>query len=135
MNLPNCIKTTLRIQPAVLLFCSVSVLAKVASGFLPKREAGSDVTTYAKALMTDWRLMCIVSLMFCALALYAFIWQRLIKGSRIAVIYANKSSGVLWSQLAAVLLFGERLTWNNLLGIFVIFAGILLANLSAEIKK
>lgn len=132
MKLPDCIKTTLRIQPAVILFCSVSILAKVASGYLPKYDAKMGVATYAKTILLNWQLLGVVALMFLALALYAFIWQKLIKGARIAVIYANKSSGVLWSQLAALLIFGEHLAWNNLLGIFVIFSGILLANSAAK---
>ena len=132
MKFPEYIMTTLRIQPAVLLFCSVSVLAKVASGFLPKRASGTGMAQYMKAILMDWRLVLIVALMFCVLALYAFIWQRLIKGARIAVIYANKSSGVLWSQAAAVCFFRERLSLGNILGICIIFAGILLANMSAK---
>ena len=131
MHIPYCIRLTLRIQPAVLLFCSVSILAKVASGFLPKRELGVGLCPYILGMIYEWRLLVVICLMLCALALYAFIWQRLIKNARIAIIYANKSSGILWSQLAAVVIFGERLGWGDILGICVIFTGIMLANSSA----
>ena len=120
------IKTTLKIQPAVILFSSVSILAKLASGRLLKGE----LTLWEKlqAVMSDWRLLGLVALMFLVLGTYAVIWQMLIKNAQIAVIYANKSSCLLWAQLAAVLFFGEHITWCNLAGIIIIFAGILLAN-------
>lgn len=124
--IPESLKTTLKIQPAVILFSSVSILAKLASGRLPKGE----MTLWDKlqAVMSDWRVVGLVALMFLVLGTYAIIWQMLIKNAQIAVIYANKSSYLLWAQLAAVLFFGENITWCNLAGIIIIFAGILLAN-------
>ena len=120
------VKTTLKIQPAVILFSSVSILAKLASGLLPKEK----LTLLEKllAVVSDWRILGLVALMFLVLGIYAVIWQLLIKNAQIAVIYANKSSYLLWAQLAAVFFFGEHITWCNLLGIIVIFSGILLAN-------
>ena len=124
--IPESVKTTLKIQPAVILFSSVSILAKLASGRLPKGEM--TLGEKLQATMSDWHLVGLVALMFLALGIYAVIWQMLIKNAQIAVIYANKSSYLLWAQLAAVLFFGEHITWCNLVGIIIIFAGILLAN-------
>ena len=81
-----------------------------------------------QAVLTDWRLLGLVALMFLILGIYAVIWQMLIKNAQIAVVYANKASYLLWAQLAAVFFFGEHITWTNLLGIVIIFSGILLAN-------
>ena len=124
--IPDSVKTTLKIQPTVILFSSVSILAKLASGRLPKGEMA--LGEKLQAVMSDWRLVGLVALMFLVLGTYAVIWQMLIKNAQIAVIYANKSSYLLWAQLAAVLFFGEHITWYNLAGIIIIFAGILLAN-------
>ena len=120
------LKTTLKIQPAVILFSSVSILAKLASGMLPKGEM--TLVEKLMVMATDWRILGLVALMFLVLGTYAVIWQILIKNAQIAVIYANKSSYLLWAQLAAVILFGEHITWCNLAGIIIIFSGILLAN-------
>ena len=122
----NALKTTLKIQPAVILFSSVSILAKLASGMLPKGEMTHEEKLMA--IMGDWRILGLVALMFLVLGIYAVIWQMLIKNAQIAVIYANKASYLLWAQLAAVLFFGEHITWCNLAGIIIIFSGILLAN-------
>ena len=124
--IPETLKTTLKIQPAVILFSSVSILAKLASSRLPKGEM--TLGEKWQAVLSDWHLMGLVVLMFLVLGVYAVIWQLLIKNAQIAVIYANKSSYLLWAQLAAVLFFGEHITWCNLAGIIVIFIGILLAN-------
>ena len=94
-------------------------------------EYEAELATIVEKLMvmaTDWRILGLVALMFLVLGTYAVIWQILIKNAQIAVIYANKSSYLLWAQLAAVILFGEHITWCNLAGIIIIFSGILLAN-------
>ncbi len=126
----DCLKTTLKIQPAVLLYCSVSILTKVAAGFLPRHEASESNIGYLLKIAMEWRFLGILVLIFFCLALYAFIWQRLIKNAPIAVVYANKSSSILWGQFAAVVLFGESLRGGNLLGLLVILAGIMLVNSS-----
>ena len=130
MQIWDCIKTTLRIQPAVLLYCSVSILTKIAARFLPPREDGMPLSGYALRVLFEWRFLGIVCLIFLALGLYAFIWQRLIKGAKIAVVYANKSSSILWGQLAAVILFGERVAGRSLIGLCIILAGIIMVNAS-----
>lgn len=126
MHIPSSVKLTLKIQPAVILFSTVSILAKLASGLLPKGEL--SITEKMVAVVTDWRILGLVSLMFMILAAYAVVWQILIKNAQIAVIYANKSSYLLWAQLSAVLFFGEHISWTNIIGIIVIFSGIMLAN-------
>ena len=120
------LKTTLIIQPAVILFSSVSIIAKIASRMLPQGQLST--MEKLQAVLTDWRLLGLVALMFLILGIYAVIWQMLIKNAQIAVVYANKASYLLWAQLAAVYFFSEHITRTNLLGIIVIFGGILLAN-------
>lgn len=132
--IPSCLRTTLKIQPAVILFSSVSVLAKLASSMLPARGQAASPWDYAFTVVTDFRIVSLVALMFFILGLYAIIWQILIKNAQIAVIYANKSSYLLWAQAAAVLFFGERLSGANVAGIVIIFAGIMLSNGVAYVR-
>ena len=128
MSIQLVLKTTLKIQPAVILFSGVSIAAKFASRMLP--EGQLNIQQKIMAILSNWRLLGLLALMFLMLGIYAVVWQILIKNAQIAVIYANKSSYLLWAQLAAVLFFGEHITWCNLIGIFIIFSGILLANWS-----
>ncbi len=124
--LPPVLKTTMKIQPAVILFSSVSIIAKLASRMLPHGHL--TLSEKLLVILSNWKLLGLVVLMFLILGIYAVIWQILIKDAQIAVIYANKSSYLLWAQLAAVFFFGEHITWFNLAGIIIIFSGILLAN-------
>lgn len=63
---------------------------------------------------------------FFALAVYAFFWQKILKKVDLSVAYANKALGLLWTLLWAALLFGEQITWRNVLGLLVICAGVIL---------
>ena len=118
--------TTLKVQPAVILFSSVSVLAKFASERFPREEL--SINKKLMVVLCDWRTWGLVLLMFLGLGCYAFLWQRLIKNAKISIVYANKSTALFWTQLAAVLFFGENITWTNLIGMIVIFVGILITN-------
>ena len=122
--------TTLKLQPIVLLFSLVSVCCKYASRQLPPRDGG--ISDFGLKCLMNWKLLLLIALIFAMLAAYAFIWQIIIKDARIAVVYANKSSYLFWTQLAAVFLFGESFSWCNLLGIGMIFSGVLLTNSERE---
>ena len=122
---------TLKLQPVIILYTLVSVCSKLASRHLPqKTETG--IFEYAISCMTNVRLIGLLAAMVILLGLYAIIWQRVIKEGKLSVIYANKGAAVLWGQIAAVLLFSEHIGFYNVLGIVIIFTGILLANSEKE---
>lgn len=64
--------------------------------------------------------------LLCLLLVYAILWQQALKYFHLTVAYANKSVviplGVIWGWL----FFGEQITWNMMLGIGIIVAGICL---------
>ncbi len=66
-----------------------------------------------------------------SLGVYAIIWQQIIKRFDLSVAYANRATAIFWSMIWAALLFKETITIKNLLGVAVIFAGILLVNQDA----
>ena len=47
------------------------------------------------------------------------------------VLYANRAFAIFWSMLWALIIFGERVTLKNIIGVAVIFAGIMLVNQDA----
>ena len=53
---------------------------------------------------------------FVLLAVYAVLWQQMIKRFELSVAYANRSMAVLWSMLWAVLFFHDRITVKNMIG-------------------
>jgi len=125
------LKLTLKLQPVIMVYTLVSVCSKLASRQLAPRTDESHLK-YALGCVMNFKLIGLLSAMVLLLGLYAVIWQRVIKDAKLSVIYANKGAAVFWGQIAAVLLFSEHIGLNNILGILVIFAGILLANSDIE---
>ena len=73
-----------------------------------------------------------VFLMFLDCFVYAICWQRIIKRFPLNVGYANRSVYLLWSQLWAVLIFGEQLTAGNLIGVLIVLTGVILVSTGRE---
>lgn len=120
------LKSTLKLQPIVLLYSCVSVCSKLASKEMPFDYNG--LWDFVYQCMTNVRLIIIVAMMFIILFVYAIIWQKIIKKIDVSIAYANKSSYIFWTQLAAVFLFEESITLSNIIGIMVIFCGIMVVN-------
>lgn len=59
-------------------------------------------------------------------AIYAIVWQQVIKRIPLNTAYATKSMGILWGVLWGRLLFMEEVTPLMILGSLTIIAGILL---------
>lgn len=125
-RITDTIKNTLKLQPIVVLYSLVSVGSKLASNQIPRFKG--DIGSFFLECMTSYRLILIFAGMFLILGLYAIMWQHCIKTASISVMYANKSSYIFWTQLAAVLIFGESLNGCNIIGILIIFVGIMVVN-------
>ena len=46
------------------------------------------------------------------LAVYAIVWQQIIKKLPLNTAYANKAIMVVWGMLWGVIFFHEKITWN-----------------------
>lgn len=124
---PGVLSATLRLQPVVLLYAAVSMCSKWAARCLDAPRP--DLPGLALgASRVDLRVPAIVALMFFLLAGYAWLWQKIIARIPISVAYANKASYLLWTQLAALALFGETVSPGNWAGLAVVLAGVLLVN-------
>jgi len=58
------------------------------------------------------------------MAIYALLWQRVLKRFKLFIAYANRQVVTVLGMLWGVLLFREEVTWNMILGSLVIFTGI-----------
>lgn len=56
--------------------------------------------------------------------LYAVIWQQLLKRIDLSLAYMFKGTTIIFTMLFAYWLFGEQITWNNILGAVIIIIGI-----------
>lgn len=62
------------------------------------------------------------------LGIYAIIWQQIIKRVDISIAYANKATNIFWSMMLASLFFKEQISIKNIIGVIIIFIGVLVVN-------
>ena len=67
-------------------------------------------------------------LMLLNCGIYAIAWQMVMKKFDLSTAYANKSVYLIWSQLWAVLIFKESLSINNIIGMLVVFLGVMVVS-------
>ena len=60
------------------------------------------------------------------MGLYALLWQQVLSRIELSMAYMFKGTSLIFIMLLANLLFGEQITWNNVLGSTIIIIGIVL---------
>ena len=65
-------------------------------------------------------------LMLFDLALYALLWQQILKRMPLTTAFANKAVVTVWGLLWSVWLFHEPITWNMVVGCVFILFGIVM---------
>lgn len=114
------IKDYLFLHFCVVLFSFTSVFSKSAS--IQFNEGG----------LKNPLLYVFIFLMFFDCFVYAICWQKMIKRFDLNIGYANRSVYLLWSQVWAVLIFGEQLSARNVIGILIVLVGVIVVSLSAQ---
>lgn len=64
------------------------------------------------------------SLVLLDLAVYAIVWQQVLKKLPLVSAYANKAVTVIWGLIWGMVIFKESLTIWNVIGAIVIIIGI-----------
>ena len=74
---------------------------------------------------------------FVILAVYALIWQQMIKKFQLSIAYANKALTLMWSMLWNFLIFSQGITPWKVVGVLLVVAGVIVMNSEAvrEEKK
>lgn len=107
-------KLTLLIQGIVFLYSLVSMLSKFASGVMENYGFWS------------YQFILFFGVMVCCLGIYALLWQQILKKVDLIAAYVHKSTTLIWSMLWSVTLFHETIEWNNVVGVLIVVAGIIL---------
>ena len=66
------------------------------------------------------------------LAVYAIVWQQLLKKFDVSIAYANKAMGLLWSIVWAILIFNDTITIKNVIGVLIVIVGTIIVNSEDE---
>ncbi len=109
------LKNILMLQGIIIIYTISSVMAKLAS-------ASKD---------EPLRFLLFFGLEFVILAVYAVLWQQMIKRFELSVAYANRSMAILWSMIWAVVFFHDRITLQNILGVGLVLLGTVIVNVDA----
>ncbi len=112
------LKEKTRTPAWVLILLHVSLLFSSLSGVCSKKAGLSEFMSFP---FFFWYGLVLV-IMFG----YAVIWQQILKRMPLTVAYANKPVSLVWGMVWGALIFGERITWNMILGAGIIFIGIFL---------
>ena len=108
------VKRYLLLHFNILLVSFTGVFSKAASNCY-KREGLFSLSLYL-----------FLGLMVLNCLIYALAWQKTIKYFDLNVAYANKSVYLLWSQVWAIVIFKEILTFQNIVGLFIVLVGVLI---------
>lgn len=93
-----------------LLYTGVSIFTKYAS----------------QAEFMSWGYVCAVAGAIGVMGLYAVLWQQILKCIELSLAYMFKGTSLIFVMLLANVLFGEQITWNNIVGAILIIVGIAL---------
>ena len=80
----------------------------------------------------SWNYICGLIGAVCVMGLYAVLWQQVLKRIELSLAYMFKGSSLIFVMLLANVIFGEQITWNNVVGAIIIISGIVLFANSAE---
>lgn len=60
------------------------------------------------------------------MGVYAVLWQQVLRRIELSTAYMFKGTSLVFVMLLAALLFGEAITWMNVIGAIIIITGITL---------
>lgn len=106
-------KNLIYLHISILIFSFTGVFQKLAS--IQYNEGG----------LTNPLVYVFIFLTFLNCAVYAFAWQKVIKGFELNFAYAHKTVYLIWAQIWAVVLFGEHLSLQHIIGLITVFVGVL----------
>ncbi|MEG1366687.1 MAG: EamA family transporter [Oscillospiraceae bacterium] len=104
------IKTYVLLHVLMLLFSFSPICAKLAG----------------QEKFLSFNFILFYGLVIVILGIYAILWQQVIKRMPLTTAYANKAITVVWGMLWGMLIFGESITVQKLIGAAIIIAGVVL---------
>lgn len=107
----------LEVSPVWFLALHLSLVVNSVQGVFSKL-AGKQ-----RPMSFPW-IMCFGA-MFLTMLVFAVAWQQVLKHMSLTFAFTNKPITIIWGLIWGVLVFGEHVSWNMLLGSAVILIGIM----------
>jgi len=74
----------------------------------------------------SFRFFLFYALALLTLAVYALLWQQILGRFKLNFVYANHAMGMLWVVMFGVILFKESLSLTRIIGMVLIFIGVVI---------
>lgn len=110
------VKLLILLQAVVVIYTTSGIFAKLAS---------------AQTFMS-WPFLLLYGAEIFVLGVYALLWQQIIKRVDLSVAYANRAVALVWSMLWAFMVFGEKITVKNMIGVVIVVVGTMIVNSDHE---
>jgi len=94
----------------IVFYSFIALIAKQASGYN----------------FFSFEFLMFISIEFFMLAVYAVLWQKILKKIDASTAYSNRAAAIIWTLLWGAIFFQEELSINNLIGAAVIIFGIVM---------
>ena len=76
--------------------------------------------------LLSWSYLVWIAGAIVVMGVYALLWQQVIARMPLSTAYMFKGTSLVFVLLFSALLFGEAITWNNVIGAVIIITGIVL---------
>ena len=100
------------------IFLLVSFLIYSLTGVFTKLASMQD--------FLSWQYVLLLGGAVCVLAVYAVLWQQIIRRMPVSDAFMWKGTTIVWMMLLAGIIFGEPISMRNIIGSAIIIAGITL---------
>lgn len=101
-----------QLQLVIVLYTCASLTAKVAASFP----------------WTSLEFLFYYGIDLLLMVIYALLWRQMLRRIGAFTAMANRGTAVLWSMIWASVVFQENVSPQNIFGVLVIFAGVMLIN-------
>lgn len=62
----------------------------------------------------------------CILGIYALVWQQILKHISLTTAFYNKGIGLIWGMILGLVIFGEPIKPNMIIGALIVITGVVL---------
>ena len=116
--------TIKKLQPYLLLHLAVFTLSL--STICSKFSAGQEFMSFG--------FIAFYAGVILALGIYALIWQQVLQKIPLTTAFVNKSASLIWSLIWGIAFFNEAVSASMIIGIAVVFCGVILVIVGAPQK-
>ena len=111
---------------------SIKFIVLLNFGILIYSASGIFSKTAARQPFFSLTFVFFYGMMLIMLAVYAVIWQQVIKKIPLTLAYANRAVSIVWSIIFGTLLFKETPTTGRLIGAAIVVIGVIIYSILDE---